>query len=74
MNTHSIDLHLKARYSSIKACTYKNKQILDELIEKWPDVVINREEIVHWEIDTVVGLRIGKNHAFLTLMERKNLY
>ena len=34
----------------------------------------SREEFGHWEIDTVVDLRTGKDHALLTLTERKTRY
>lgn len=74
MNTRNIDLHLKVRRSPKKARINKNKRILGELIEKRPDVVDRREEFGHWEIDTVVGLRTGKDHALLTLTERKTRY
>ncbi len=44
------------------------------MIEKRPDVVDSREEFGHWEIDTVVDLRTGKDHALLTLTERETRY
>lgn len=74
MDTRNIDLHLKVKRSPKKARITKNKRILGELIEKRPDVVDSREEFGHWEIDTVVGLRTGKDHALLTLTERKTRY
>lgn len=37
-------------------------------------MVESREEFGHWEIDTVAGLRSDKDHALLTLTERKIRY
>ncbi|MDO6299408.1 IS30 family transposase [Enterococcus gallinarum] len=74
MDTRNIDLRLKVRRSPKKARINRNKRILGELIEKRSDIVDSREEFGHWEIDTVVGLRTGKDHALLTLTERKTRY
>lgn len=74
METRNIDLHLKVRRKNNAPRNRKNKRILGELIEKRPDTVDQREEFGHWEIDTVVGLQSGKDHALLTLTERKTRY
>lgn len=42
-----------------------------ESIERRPDVVDEREEFGHWEMDTVVGARGKSKHSLLVLTERK---
>lgn len=74
METKNIDLHLKVRRKTNKPRNRKNKKILGDLIEKRPDIVDKRERFGDWEIDTVNGLRVGKDHALLTLTERKTRY
>lgn len=74
METKNIDLHLKVRRKTSTPRNRKNKTLLGELIEKRPDVVDSREEFGHWGIDTVAGLRSDKDHALLTLTERKTRY
>lgn len=39
-------------------------------IEKRPDCIELRDEIGHWEMDTVIGKSKGKNQALLVLTER----
>ena len=48
----------------------KNKRILGRSIEERPDIVDQREEFGHWEIDTVVGHRSGKGSVVLSLVEK----
>ena len=74
METKNIDLHLKVRRKTNHSRNRKNKTLLGELIEKRPDIVDTREEFGHWEIDTVIGLKAGKDQALLTLTERKTRY
>ncbi|BAK93507.1 IS30 family transposase [Tetragenococcus halophilus] len=74
MNTINLDLQLKTRRKPKHSRTRKNRKIMGELIEKRPDVVNTRETFGHWEIDTVRGLRTGKDHCLLTLTERKTRY
>jgi IS30 family transposase len=74
METRNIDLHLKTRRNTKTTRTRKNKTMLGELIEKRPDIVDKRERFGDWEIDTVNGLRLGKDEALLTLTERKTRY
>lgn len=40
-------------------------------IDKRPDRINNRDELGHWEIDSVVGLREGVGKSIMTLTERK---
>lgn len=42
--------------------------------EKRPDIVDSRERFGGWKIDTMNGLRVGKDQALLTLTERKTPY
>lgn len=43
-------------------------------IEERSDIINNREEFGHWEIDLVVGKRKGSGAALLTLVERQTRY
>ena len=74
LETKNIDLHLKVRRNTKRSQSRKNKKILGDLIEKRPDIVDTRERFGDWEIDTVNGLRVGKDQALLTLTERKTRY
>lgn len=48
----------------------KNKKILGKSIDVRPDEVMMRIVSGHWEIDTVVGKRAGKESVVLTLVEK----
>ena len=48
----------------------KNKRMLDRSIEERPAVVDEHEELGHWEADTVVGQRKGKEAVVFTMVER----
>ncbi|WP_052400916.1 IS30 family transposase [Oceanobacillus jeddahense] len=65
----NIDLELKLRRSTKKKTNRKHKKLLGKSIDERPKSVDTREEIGHWEIDTVVGQR-SKEEALLTLTER----
>lgn len=43
-------------------------------ISSRPSVVANREEFGHWEMDSVVGKKVGKGETIITLTERKSRY
>jgi len=49
----------------------QNKRILGANIELRPEIAAQRVEEGHWEGDTVVGLRSGKESVVLTLIEKK---
>ena len=49
----------------------RNKRILGRSIEERPAYIDDRQESGHWEADTVVGKRAGKESVILTLLERK---
>lgn len=48
----------------------KNKRVLGTSIDERPKEFSNREEFGHWEIDTVVGHKSGKESVVLTLVEK----
>ena len=52
----------------------QNKRILGRSIEERPKDVAFRTVCGHWEIDTVVGHRAGKESVVLTLVEKKTDY
>ena len=52
----------------------KNKRIYGKSIEERPDEASLRTVCGHWEIDTVVGHRAGKESVVLTLVEKKTDY
>lgn len=47
----------------------KNKRILGRSIDERPDVVAAHEEFGHWEADTVVGRRQGRESVVFTMVE-----
>lgn len=74
METKNMDLHLKVRRRINQPRNRTNKRILGDLIEKRPDIVDSQEEFGYWEMDMVMGLRAGNDHALLMLTERKTRY
>ena len=48
----------------------KNKRMLGRSIEERPAVVDEHEELGHWEADTVIGQRKGKEAVVFTMVER----
>lgn len=66
----NIDLPLKVKRSSKSSRVRKNKKILGNSIDERPQQANERTEFGHWEIDTVIGKRQGKNEVLLTLTER----
>jgi IS30 family transposase len=53
-----------------KQSSRKNKRILGRSIDERPEEVLARINCGHWEIDTVVGKRSGKESVVLTLVEK----
>ena len=49
----------------------KRKKVYGTSIDEWPEIVDSRTEADHWEGDTVVGKRNGKESVILTLLETK---
>jgi len=54
-----------------KPCIRKNRRRLGNSIDTRPEVVSRRTEYGHWEIDTVVGHRAGRESVVLTIVEKK---
>jgi IS30 family transposase len=50
--------------------TRKHKRLKGRSIDERPNIVDLRTEFGHWEADTVIGRRSGKEAAILTLVER----
>lgn len=53
-----------------KSKNHVNKRPKGRSIEERPSIVDERTELGHWEIDTVVGRRQGKEAVVLSLVER----
>lgn len=53
-----------------KKGTRKNKKVLGKSIDERPDEAMMRIVCGHWETDTVVGKRAGKESVVLTLVEK----
>lgn len=56
-----------------KCCksTTKRKKAYGATIDERPEITSSRLEVGHWESDTVVGKRKGKEAVILTLLEKK---
>lgn len=54
--------------------TRANKRIPGTSIDERPEIASLRIECGHWEIDTVVGHKAGKESVVLTLVEKKTDY
>lgn len=65
----NIDLILKVKINHHKNKIRKNRRIMGDSIENRPEIINNRKEIGHWEIDTVIGKR-EKGSVLLTIDER----
>ncbi|MCI7330937.1 MAG: IS30 family transposase [Selenomonadaceae bacterium] len=48
----------------------KNKRMKGRSIEERPDIVVQGTEIGHWEVDTVVGQREGREAVAFTAVEK----
>jgi IS30 family transposase len=52
----------------------ENKRILGASIDERPEIAALRIECGHWEIDTVVGRKAGRESVVLTIVEKKTDY
>ena len=59
------------RHARISEKSHGYKQYLGRNIESRPAYINDRSDFGHWEIDTVIGQKKGKNHVLLTLTERQ---
>ncbi len=48
----------------------KNKRVFGKSIDERPEIVAQKTEIGHWEVDTVVGRRNGKDPVLFTAVEK----
>jgi IS30 family transposase len=69
VNIKPIDLLLKVRLRPKTKRNRKRKKVLGKSITERPQEANDRQEIGHWEMDTVVGKR-EKSSVLLTLTER----
>jgi transposase, IS30 family len=60
-------LKRKRRKSTVR----ERKRSFGTSIDQRPEIAAKREEEGHWEGDTMVGLRTGKEAVILTLLEKK---
>jgi IS30 family transposase len=74
LNIKNIDLPEKLRRNTKPKKVRENKRILGTSIEERPEIIKNRLEFGHWEIDTVVGSKNENEPVVLTLVERKTRY
>ncbi len=70
LSLKNLDLALKVAINTKKTRIHKNKKVLGKSITKRPLEIELREEVGHWEIDTVIGKKSG-DEALLTITERK---
>lgn len=66
----NMDLLLKLRRNTKQPRNRKRKRILGESIEQRPQVINDRSEFGHWEIDTVIGKKTKEEPVLLTITER----
>ena len=67
-------LRLHPKSKKRKKCrksTAKRKKAYGTTIDERPEIASSRLEVGHWEGDTVVGKRNGKEAVILTLLEKK---
>lgn len=57
-------------HKSHRKFNLKNKRLKGRSIDERPDIVSNGTEIGHWEIDTVVGKRRGREAVIFTAVEK----
>jgi IS30 family transposase len=75
LKAKNIDLNKRVRRPlKHEIISKKNRRILGNSIETRPDIVDSREEIGHWEIDTVIGKQDKEEPCLLTLTERKTRF
>lgn len=71
LDIKNYDLPLKLRRSTKKPVIKKNKKLLGTSISERPEIINDRTEFGHWEIDTVLGLKSKSDSVLLTMTERK---
>lgn len=71
LEIRNIDLVEKANRRTKQHKSTKHKRLAGRSIEKRPKAVERRKQFGHWEMDTVVGKRNGRESVILSLIERK---
>lgn len=71
LEIRNIDLLEKTKRKTSHQHHTKAKRLAGRSIEERPKVVERRRQFGHWEMDTIVGKRNGKESVILTLIERK---
>ena len=71
LEIRNIDLVEKANRRTKQHKSTKHKRLAGRSIEKRPKTVERRKQFGHWEMDTVVGKRNGRESVILSLIERK---
>lgn len=71
LEIRNIDLLEKTRRRTKHHQIARHKRAAGRGIEEWPKIVERRKQYGHWEMDTIVGKRKGKESVILTLIERK---
>lgn len=70
IHVKNIDSQLKVKYNAKKQYNRKHKKILGKSIDERPQLINDRQEFGHWEIDTVIGTKRKGAPVLLTLTER----
>ncbi len=65
-----MDLREMVRRKTRKPRVIKYRRVLGKSIEERPEEVSQKTEIGHWEIDTVIGQRSGKEAVLFTAVEK----
>ena len=68
----NIDLPEKLHRNTKRQKVRENRRNLGKSIDERPENIDLREEFGHWEIDSVLGRKTGKEPAIMVLTERKS--
>lgn len=71
LEIRNIDLVEKANRRTNQHKSTKHKRLAGRSIEERPKAVERRKQFGHWEMDTVVGKRNGRESVILSLIEPK---
>lgn len=74
MELMNMDLLLKLRRNTRKKRIRAHKRVLGTSIDQRPELVNERREFGHWEVDTVIGSKRREEPVLLTLVERITRY
>ena len=69
-----IDLLLKVKLRQHSKHVKKHKKVLGDSIEIRPESINSREEIGHWEIDSVIGVRATRMEIIVKTPGKKSIY